>query len=238
MAQKGTASYQQATSTTPFFNKMQGVGALSASAANALESRAGGRGPRGRGRISPAQAAKNRESLNSKLTFAKDFGNEFGKNLGKVALDTGKSIVKSPFRVASSLAEIPKVVRSGGARTSDPYNLPFLGEVKTYARDAQDRIKAGDGSKMKTAETILGVGGQAILDTAALGSAAQHVKNYFIDPQGKTAQGTALLNKISPKMGAKFDQLTYRPYRGAPMGWQIRAAEKFHLPFWQMNPNL
>lgn len=222
------------TSTPGFFNKMQGVSSASAAAANALNQRTG----RGGRRQSPSQIAANKQNLNNKLTFAKDFGTAFGQNLGKAVLDTGKSVLKSPFRVASSIAEIPKVVKSGGSKTSDPYNLPFLGEVKTYARDARDRINAGDGSKMKTVETILGVGGQAMLDTAALGSAAKGAKDFVFGKNGQTSQATNLLRKVAPNKAAKWDQMIYRPYKGSPMGWQLKAAQKFNLPFWKMDPNL
>ncbi len=224
-----------ATSTPSTFNKMMGVGASSAAVSNALNQRAG-RGSRG-GRGRPMSAAQ-KQDFNNKVTFAKDFTTEFGKNLGSTALEMGKSIARSPFRVASSLAELPKVYKSGGAKTSDPYNIPGLGQIKTYARDAQDKIKAGDGSKLTTASTMLGVGGQSMLDVATLGSAAQGVKKFFVKGDGTTSQASNVMRKFAPKTAAKFDQLTYRPYRGAPMGWQLRAADKMHLPFWKMDPNL
>lgn len=119
------------------------------------------------------------QKMTGGLNFAKNFGQALGQNLGKTALNVGKSVLASPIRVGASLAEAPMNIASGGQKTFKPFNVPLLGQVKTYARDAQDRINQGDGSKLTTASTILGVGGQSILDTAALGSAAQSAKNFF-----------------------------------------------------------
>lgn len=234
MATKSQGNFQSstATSTPSGYNSMMKIGPSSAAAANALNQRTG-RGRRGGG-LSSAQ----KSNFDSKVQFGKDFATAFGKNLGTAALETGKSIARSPFRVASSLAEIPKVYKSGGSKTSDPYNIPGLGQIKTYAREAQDKIKEGDGSKLTTAATILGVGGQSMLDVAALGSAAQGAKKFFVKGDGSTSQATNVMRKFAPKTAAKFDQLTYRPYRGAPMGWQLRAQKSLNLPFWKMNPNL
>lgn len=140
---------------------------------------------------------------NPKTRFAKDFTVEFGKNLGKTGVEIGKSVLKAPLRVATSLAEIPTVLKSGGSKTFKPYNVPFLGEVKTYSREAQDKIKAGDGSKMTTAATILGTGGQAILDTAALGSAAKGLKGALSKLKsgaGKTAASAATKTASKPSV--------------------------------------
>lgn len=236
MANKSQSSLPSSSNATssPSYNPMMNIYSSSAAVSNALNQRAG-RGGRGRGRgMSTAQ----RQNLNNKVTFAKDFGTAFGKNLGSTALEMGKSVARSPFRVASSLAELPKVYKSGGAKTSDPYNIPGLGQIKTYAREAQDKIKAGDGSKLTTASTILGTGGQAMLDTAALGGLAQGAYNQVINPKGNTTALSNTIRKVSPSAGAKWDQLTYRMYKGAPQGWQVRLVDKFNLPFWKINPNL
>ncbi len=142
------------------------------------------------------------KTVGPKTQFARDFTVAFGKNLGKTGLEIGKSIVKAPIRVGASLAEIPKVVKSGGSKTSDPFKLPLLGEVKTYSREAQDKIKAGDGSKTTTAATILGTGGSAILDTVATGSAAKGIK-HLISKAGSKAGATNVAAKtVTPKTTA------------------------------------
>lgn len=115
----------------------------------------------------------NKQDVQKKFNFAKDFGNAFGENLYKTGIETGKSVLRSPLRVATSLAEIPRTIGSKGAKTFNPYKVPGLGEIKTYSREAKDRIKGGE----STAGTILGVGGQAILDTAAMGSVAKGLKS-------------------------------------------------------------
>ncbi len=150
-----------------------------------------------------ASRAVDRLASSPKLKFAGDFASAFNKNIGNMALESGKSLARSPFRVATSLAEAPLAFATGGKSTLNPYNIPGLGQIKTYSREARDKINAGDGGGLTTAATILGTGGQAILDTATLGSIAQGVKNKFFSKTATTQAAsatpkqTALESKIS-----------------------------------------
>ncbi len=166
---------------------------------------------------------------NMNRQIAIDTARGVGKKLGSTALEVGKSVLASPIRVGSSILEAPRVYRGG--KPFKPFKVPGLGEVKTYAREASDKVSAGSGSKSEIAEAIIGTGSKAILDTAAIGSVANQVFN----PGGKTTALTNAIKKVSPKTAAKWDQLTYRPYRGAPQGWQLKMSEKLKLPFWKMN---
>lgn len=194
-----------------FYNPMQKTSALSANVSSAF-------GPR-------SMRSSKQGNINKQIAL--DTARGVGKTIGKTALGVGKSILSSPIRVASSLAEAPRVYR--GKEPFKPFNVPGLGQVKTYSREAADRINAGDGSNLNTLATILGVGGQAILDTAALGGAA----NQIFNPSGRTTALARGVRKISPNLGSKIDQLTYRPFGpGSPQGWQLRASKALNLPFW------
>lgn len=48
-----------------------------------------------------------------------------------------------------------------------------------------------------------------------------------VSVSGTTSKFSNFVSKISSKAGAKLDQLTYRPFKGAPRGYQARLAKKF-----------
>lgn len=58
--------------------------------------------------------------------------------------------------------------------------------------------------------------------------------NKFKNLTGTTSTFSRGLYKISPKFGAWYDHMTYRPFKGAPRGWQIRAGYKFNIKHWQV----
>lgn len=43
-----------------------------------------------------------------------------------------------------------------------------------------------------------------------------------------------ILKKISPKLTAEIDHLTYRPFKGAPTGWQLRLGKKLGIKKWEI----
>lgn len=91
---------------------------------------------------------------------------EIPKQLFKTGAGVAKSIVSSPIRVGASLADLPNQVRGKEPRQS--FNVPILGEQKTYARQYVDRAPEIGGLAAG-----LEAGSQGILDVATLASLAK-----------------------------------------------------------------
>lgn len=51
---------------------------------------------------------------------------------------------------------------------------------------------------------------------------------------GTTSKFSSLVRNISPRLGAAIDRLTYRPFKGAPRGWQIRVGKAFGIKKWSI----
>lgn len=52
---------------------------------------------------------------------------------------------------------------------------------------------------------------------------------------GTTSAFSSALYKLAPKLGSKVDQLTYRPFKGAPRGYQARLGRSFPRLFKRWN---
>jgi hypothetical protein len=99
----------------------------------------------------------------------KTTANEFVNNT-KAGIGYGiaglQGVAKTPIKIGASLADLPSIVQ--GKNPAQPFNVPGLGSVSTYARDAVDG-SAKDGY----VASALKAGSQGILDTALLGGVTQ-----------------------------------------------------------------
>lgn len=57
---------------------------------------------------------------------------------------------------------------------------------------------------------------------------------FWVIGDGTTSGFSRQLHKISGSAGAWYDHMTYRPFKGAPRGWQIRAGQRFGIKKWQV----
>lgn len=53
--------------------------------------------------------------------------------------------------------------------------------------------------------------------------------------KGSSSRLSRAISKVSPSIGARFDHLTYRPFKGAPRGYQLRLGKKFPRLFKRWN---
>lgn len=166
----------------------------------------------------PSKAAVKSMAMNTALRKA-----------GGVAKDVGRSLLTGPIRVGASLVELPHDIRTQQAWP--PFNVPFIGPVSTYQREAVDRSNQLGNTRLGTAAGIVSAGSKAILDTALLGGAA----NQIFNPAGRTTALSKAVSKVSPNAGSWLDRMTYRPFGpGSPQGWQLRLSQALNLPFWGM----
>jgi len=121
------------------------------------------------------KAQKQYPSLAMPLTTAYYFPFEFGKELVGTAIDIGKGLVTAPIKVTKSLIELPEVIKSRGKKVPEKtWRFPVLGEITSYYQDVKRKLddyeKMGLTPHQAAAATILGTGGEAILDTVFVGS--------------------------------------------------------------------
>jgi len=117
----------------------------------------------------------------------RDFARELPGAIGKVGAEVGRQIALTPVRVGASLAEIPRIY--SGGEPLEPFNVPFLGQAETYARNSVDTAESMGGGPLAVATGIVGAGSRAIGDIATLGGLAQgftgetptNVNDLFID---------------------------------------------------------
>jgi len=63
------------------------------------------------------------------------------------------------------------------------------------------------------------------------------VKSFLIEEDGTTSDFSRIMHRSgNGRFASWFDKMTYRPYRGAPRGWQIRLGEKYPgvFPQWRL----
>lgn len=51
---------------------------------------------------------------------------------------------------------------------------------------------------------------------------------------GTTTGFTRVLSRFSRPAAAFYDHMTYRPFKGAPRGWQLRAGKALGIKKWSM----
>lgn len=57
---------------------------------------------------------------------------------------------------------------------------------------------------------------------------------FWVLGDGTTSGFSRSLYKFSPSASAWYDHMTYRPFKGSPRGWQIRAGKRFGIKRWQV----
>ena len=108
-----------------------------------------------------------------------DFGEYYKSQLSKakeVGKEMVKETVKAPFRIAKSLYYVPPSMKQGlqGTYQGEPeWKIPLLGNITSYQEGAlkrkEDLMKQGFDEKTATVATILGVGGESMIDIAMVG---------------------------------------------------------------------
>lgn len=107
-------------------------------------------------------------------TVSNNFASDSLKGLG-YGIQGAQAVAATPIRVGASLADLPGV--AAGKEPAKPFNVPGIGQVSTYAREAVD--KQNDPNSVFSGKPILSAvsaGSHGILDTATLGLAAQGLK--------------------------------------------------------------
>lgn len=98
------------------------------------------------------------------------FAEELGKETVVTVTEIAKSMVAAPFKIVKSFRHLPS---SKGEVKEPEWKVPILGNIDTYAKDAENSMNwlTDQGMSADTAAlaTVMSVGGSAILDVVMMG---------------------------------------------------------------------
>ena len=144
------------------------------------------------------------------------FPRELGKDLFATSVEIAKSLIKAPFKITKTFAYHPLYYR----QKEPEWKVPGLGEITSYAQDTEKRLKElqdqGMDDRTAAIATILGVGGEAILDVSIvagwLESGAKAVAQKLTpELQEKVAAWKLLGEPDTPEIAQKtYDQLAHQ----------------------------
>jgi hypothetical protein len=144
------------------------------------------------------------------------FPRELGKDLFATSVEIAKSLIKAPFKITKTFAYHPLYYR----QKEPEWKVPGLGEITSYAQDTEKRLKElqdqGMDDRTAAIATILGVGGEAILDVSIVASwlesgAKAVAKKLTPELQEKVAAWKLLGEPDTPEIAQKtYDQLAHQ----------------------------
>ncbi len=144
------------------------------------------------------------------------FPRELGKDLFATSVEIAKSLIKAPFKITKTFAYHPLYYR----QKEPEWKVPGLGEITSYAQDTEKRLKElqdqGMDDRTSAIATILGVGGEAILDVSIVASwlesgAKAVAQKLTPELQEKVAAWKLLGEPDTPEIAQKtYDQLAHQ----------------------------
>lgn len=123
---------------------------------------------------------------------------DFLRELPGAAFNTAKGIAQTAAKAPFRLSQVPEDIVRGvqGQEPTQPFNVPLLGEVKSYARQAVD-----DTPEMGAFPAGLKAVSEGVLDAAGMGQVAQSGVTAFNKlPTGPTPKGMVAFPDMSAKV--------------------------------------